>query len=246
MKWILIKACILAAIAVAATQSLSFFIRLMVGRPADHVTILMGIVLPILITIPISVYVFRQTEKLHRTHAALAVAHEALARKASRDHLTGLLNRESFLSQMNVYRLAPTGGALLIVDADHFKRINDTFGHPVGDVALMKIAAALTTPLREGDISGRIGGEEFATFLIGADIQEAQRVAQRLRRSVEEMDFKAPSGEIVGLTVSIGGAIADRHRSLGDLMGQADACLYEAKRSGRNRVTIERDLVVAA
>lgn len=246
MRWIWIKACFVAAIAVVATQTLSFSIRYMLGRPADHITLVIAFILPILITLPIAIFVFRQTEKLNRTHAALVVAHEALARKASRDDMTGVLNRESFLSQVNVFRLAPDGGALLIVDVDHFKRINDEFGHPVGDQALMRIAGSLKDSVREGDLLGRIGGEEFAVFVVGADLPEALRVGQRLRRGVEEIEFGVLSGAKVELTVSVGGAIADRQPSLAELMRQADSCLYEAKRGGRNRVVIERALTVAA
>lgn len=239
------KVAAVTAIAVIATESLSFIVRAAVGMPADHITLAMALVLPIAITMPIALFVFWQTEQLKRAHAALVVANETLARKASRDHMTGLLNRESFLNQLDVSRLAPAGGTLLIIDADHFKRINDRHGHPAGDDALMRIAWAIAAAVRKGDIVGRIGGEEFGSFLIGADLQEAMRIAQRVRATVESVEFSV-RGERIPLTVSVGGAIAEMLPALGDLMHQADACLYEAKRTGRNRVIIGSGLTVAA
>ncbi len=246
MKRIWIKSLLCAVIAVLFTQALSFSVRYVLDKPADHITLLMGLILPIVVTLPIALFVFRQGEMLNRAHAALVVANEALARKASRDQMTGLLNRESFMTQVNVARLSPEGGALLIIDADHFKRINDRFGHPTGDDALMRIAWAIAAGVRKGDIVARIGGEEFAAFLIGADQQEAMRVGQRMRGSIETIEFAVRTGEVIPLTVSIGGVIADGQLGLPDLMRGADGCLYEAKSAGRNRVIIERGLTVAA
>ena len=236
---------VVTAIAVMATEAISFTVRALVHRPADQITLMMALILPIIITAPIAFFVFRQTEQLNRAHAALLVANETLARKASRDQMTGLLNRESFLNQLDVSRLSPGGGALLVIDADHFKAINDRHGHPAGDDALMRIAWAIAAAVRTGDIVGRIGGEEFGAFLVGADLHEAMRIAQRLRATVEDVDFTV-RGERIPLTVSVGGALADSQPELGDLMRQADACLYQAKRGGRNRVIIENGLTVAA
>jgi diguanylate cyclase (GGDEF)-like protein len=240
------KAALCAIIAVIAAQTISFSVRAILGKPADHVALLLLLILPVVITLPIALFVFRQTAELGRAHAALLVANETLARKASRDQMTGLLNRESFFNQIDVLRLSPAGGTLLIIDVDHFKRINDRFGHPTGDDALMCIASAIAVAVRKGDIVGRIGGEEFGAFLVGADRQEAMQVAQRVRGAVESVEFTAGEGERVLLTVSVGGAISDSEPALGDLMRQADSCLYQAKRAGRNRVIIESGLTVAA
>lgn len=246
LKRIWIKSLSCAVIAVLFTQTFSFLARFLLDKPADHMTVLMALILPVVVTLPIALFVFRQTEKLNRAHAALVVANEALARKASHDHMTGLLNRESFMNQVDVARLAPDGGALLIIDADHFKRINDRFGHPTGDEALMRIAWAIAAAVRKGDIVGRIGGEEFGAFLVGADRHEAMRVGQRLRGSIESIEFTVRTGEVIPLTVSVGGVLADGQPGLADLMRGADGCLYQAKSAGRNRVIIERGLTVAA
>ncbi len=97
-----------------------------------------------------------------------------LAEKASRDHMTGMLNRESFFAALDGSRRKTDRGVLLIIDADHFKKINDTFGHLAGDDALLDIAAAIGRAVRTSDIVGRIGGEEFGVLLVGASEAEAE------------------------------------------------------------------------
>lgn len=246
MVRILLKSATVAAIAVTAAHAISFAIRTAVERPADNVTLMILTVLPIAITLPISFFVFRQTSRLNRAYAALVEINQSLANKASRDQMTGLLNRESFLERVGVLRLMPEGGTLLIIDADHFKRINDRFGHLTGDDALIRITSAIKSALRKDDVIGRIGGEEFGAFLIGADIKEAMRVAQRIRGAVEVVDFVVPGDQRIPLTVSVGGAICSGGVGLSQLMRKADGCLYEAKRAGRNRVIIESALTVAA
>lgn len=245
MSRIWLQALLVSGIAVTAAHAMSYAARRFVDRPADNVTLLLLTLLPVAISVPIALFVFRQNEKLNRAHAALLAANEALARKASRDQMTGLLNRESFLEQIDVLRLMPRGGALLIIDVDHFKNINDRFGHPVGDEALVSIASAIAGSIRGEDIVGRIGGEEFGVFLMGADLHEAMRVAQRIRGAVEAVRFVA-DGQKVALTVSVGGAIAKPRARLGELIRCADARLYEAKRNGRNRAVIEAGLSAVA
>lgn len=246
MVRILIKSATVTAIAVATAHAISYAIRMSVEQPADRVALMMLTVLPIVIALPISFFVFRQTFRLKRANAALIDINRSLANKASRDQMTGLLNRESFKERVEMLRLMPEGGTLLIIDADHFKRINDRFGHLTGDDALIRITRAIKSALRKDDVIGRIGGEEFGAFLIGADIKEAMRVAQRVRGAVEVVDFVVPGGQRIPLTVSVGGAICGNGAGLSQLMRKADGCLYEAKRAGRNRVIIESALTVAA
>lgn len=245
MTRIFLKTMIVAVLATMSAHLLSFTVRALVGKPADQTTLLIVTMLPVVIAVPIALYVFRQTEKLDRAYAALLVANDALARKASRDQMTGLLNRESFLAQIDVLRLMPAAGALLIIDVDHFKRVNDSYGHSVGDDALVRIAAAINAAIRRGDLVGRIGGEEFGAFLVGADAEEAQRVGQRLRQAVEALDFRVGS-RCVALSVSVGGAVAKGEPALADLFRKADGLLYQAKNAGRNKVIIESLLTFAA
>lgn len=192
-----------------------------------------------------SAYTFWQKEKLAKalgelktTHTELATTHGKLAEKARRDDMTGMLNRESFFAVLDGTRQHASRGALLIIDADHFKSINDSYGHLTGDKALLEIAAAIRRGVRAGDILGRIGGEEFAALLSGATDEEALQVAERIRKEVEQIRFR-PDERTVPLTVSIGGIDCESDATVSDLMRVADRRLYEAKRRGRNRAVLE-------
>jgi diguanylate cyclase (GGDEF)-like protein len=197
------------------------------------------------VALPCSAYTFWQKEKLAKalseletTHAELATTHRKLAEKARRDDMTGMLNRESFFAVLDSTRQRESRGALLIIDADHFKSINDSYGHLTGDKALLEIAAAIRRGVRAGDILGRIGGEEFAALLSGATDDEAIQVAERIRKEVEQIRFR-PDERTVPLTVSIGGIDCEAGATVSDLMRVADRRLYEAKRRGRNRAVLE-------
>jgi diguanylate cyclase (GGDEF)-like protein len=135
---------------------------------------------------------------------------------------------------------------LLVVDADHFKVINDSYGHLAGDDALLLIANAIERGVRSGDVIGRIGGEEFGAFLIGATEQEAKRVAERIRREVELIRFRPIDERTISLTVSIGGVTCGEDATVSDLMRAADQRLYQAKHRGRNLTILDRDVSEAA
>jgi diguanylate cyclase (GGDEF)-like protein len=125
---------------------------------------------------------------------------------------------------------------LLMLDLDHFKEVNDTHGHPVGDEVLKQLAPLLQKARRELDRVGRIGGEEFGILLPGADIDSARRLAERLRARVEGSPFETSAGRC-HLTISIGLASLASHREAAKaLLRRADMALYEAKRAGRNCV----------
>lgn len=223
-----------------------------IGGVVDGNAWMMCVVCPLLVAWPASAYTFWQADRLRRAHgdlarahAQLAAAHRRLGEKASRDDMTGMLNRESFFGRLDQDRDQVGRGALLIVDADHFKMINDRYGHLCGDEALLEIAAAIERAVRKGDHLGRIGGEEFAAFLVGAHEQEAARVAERIRREVEQIRF-SPEGVPVPLTVSIGGTTCTPGASIPELMLSADKQLYEAKERGRNRVRLVPGVSAAA
>jgi diguanylate cyclase (GGDEF)-like protein len=183
--------------------------------------------------------------ELTRAHAELAAAHRRLAEKAKLDEMTGMLNREAFFAAIDGTRRKSDRGALLIIDADHFKKINDNYGHLAGDQALREIAAAMARGGRAGDLLGRIGGEEFAAFLPGATLDEAEVVAERIRRAVEAIDFRPDRSAAVPLTVSIGGTYCRPLASVAELMRAADRRLYEAKRKGRNRAVLAQRRMAA-
>lgn len=173
----------------------------------------------------------------------LAAANRKFALMASTDGLTHCLNRNAFtaLVEARLESIVPEGdqihGALLVVDVDNFKQINDRFGHHNGDAALTLIARAIRASVRSGDNVGRLGGEEFGVFLPGVDRFGAETAAERLRRSVEKIAFFA-NGQHHKLTVSVGGVVFDRRRQFEELFQLADERLYAAKREGRNTVRL--------
>lgn len=165
-----------------------------------------------------------------------------LARLASQDELTGLANRRSFLERGRrlLDSMEPGDGhevSVILLDADEFKSINDRFGHAVGDEAIQAIASAMRGVLREDEIIGRIGGEEFAVVVRGPDSGHAAAIASRLRSAVESTPILA--GEhLIGVTVSIGVVACTVGVSLTEALRRADEAMYEAKRSGGNRVAL--------
>lgn len=157
---------------------------------------------------------------------------EDLRLEAERDPLTGLLNRHALTS-----RLPPTlaGWALVSVDVDHFKHINDTHGHGAGDRVLAFVGQILQRHLREGDLAVRMGGEEFAVLLHGMQAATAHAVAERLRGDLERL---APEHAGLPVTASLGVALATAGSDFPVLWRQADTALYAAKAQGRNRVAL--------
>lgn len=174
-------------------------------------------------------------------HQQLKLANAQLDILASTDWLTDCLNRRAFTAGATSLLATPTSqsGSLLVVDADHFKLINDRFGHEAGDVALQKLATALRAAVRKQDLVGRLGGEEFAVFLCDADYEMAVAAAERIRMGVAAIDF-APEGIACAISVSIGGATAVGDSKFADLFRVADKQLYGAKSAGRNRIELVR------
>jgi two-component system cell cycle response regulator len=161
--------------------------------------------------------------------------------RASRDGLTGLYNRREFdrLLQAAVAREERQEGrfALLLLDIDHFKKLNDTFGHPSGDAALRNTARLLEKHLRKGDQAARYGGEEFAAILPGADEKGARQLAERIRRAVADAELELAPGQRARVTVSLGvGVWPDDGGEPESLLAAADRALYAAKQHGRDRV----------
>jgi diguanylate cyclase (GGDEF)-like protein len=198
--------------------------------------ILTDIVLPIVLAVPLLLFF---TGKLRE----LAIAHRRLLAYASTDSLTQVMNRAAFSTLVDAYLKdvhateSQARGALLVIDADDFKSVNDRFGHDRGDEALITIAQSIKSMLRAPDLVGRLGGEEFGVFLPGASRAQAELVAERIRRSVNDAPFE-PEGASHRLSVSVGGAVFEHTLPFADLFRQADRQLYTAKQRGRNRVAI--------
>lgn len=174
-------------------------------------------------------------------HEQLRHANDQLEHLASTDWLTACLNRGAFTGAVSRHldRRAPTGegGALLIVDADDFKSVNDRFGHEAGDEALQLMARVIRSAVRDTDLVGRLGGEEFGVFLPDSDAATADRVAESIRASVAAIAFE-PGGTPCPLSVSIGGATYAARAPFGELYRMADRHLYAAKNTGRDRVAM--------
>jgi len=170
---------------------------------------------------------------------------DALCDLSSRDALTGLANRRSFEHAIHREsdRVARSGepALLLMIDIDHFKRINDHHGHPAGDQVIRAVAQALLATIRPMDTVARIGGEEFAIILPNCPPAFGAAVAERVRQRVEREAIGLPSGQTLGCTISIGGAYAPQWvRSTPSLWSErADLQLYRAKSEGRNRTCLE-------
>ena len=193
-----------------------------------------GTIVPIILAVPLFWFTsFKLRE--------LAIANRKLEQLASTDNLTGCLNRGAFSSMVDNWLARQPAqsqrGALLVIDADHFKRINDRYGHDKGDVALRMIADCIGRVLRAGDLLGRMGGEEFAVFLPGASAENAVEIAERVRMKVSQASF-FPADRAHALSVSIGAATFEAPVGFTQLFKFADEQLYAAKHDGRNRVSI--------
>ena len=157
------------------------------------------------------------------------------------DHLTGIANRRAFFEAAEL-ELARRNRqlreiSLIMIDIDHFKRVNDTYGHPSGDAVLRQLATSLAATFRQVDVVARLGGEEFAVLLPSTDLQSAAAVADRLRRLVESQPAIADDGTHIRYTISAGVAAMDETvSSLDALIERADRALYVAKNAGRNRI----------
>lgn len=167
-------------------------------------------------------------------------AQRTIEEQACRDPLTGVYNRRHFLTVVEREwaraRRYGTHGALLLVDVDHFKRVNDGQGHLCGDALLREIARVSNESLRQADVLARFGGEEFIVFLPSTDPLGALDVAERIRQHVAALRLQW-QGVSTGATVSIGVAsLGPLHASVDALINDADAALYQAKEAGRNCV----------
>jgi len=192
----------------------------------------------------------RQLRALHEDTQTIAFHLDALFEQnreldAGRDVLTRLLNRK-FLPvvlrrEIDYCRERQANFALLSLDIDHFKQINDRFGHEGGDLVLQQMAVILSSAGRAGDYSFRLGGEEFMLLLVDIDAPRAMALAERLRAQIAKEPFRLPGETRVPVTVSIGVAMHNGHPDYEYTVRQSDQALYAAKNAGRNRVALAAD-----
>ena len=219
------------------TVTIATAIRLLLDR-AEHAEYLLYYGLPLSMVAAAILVALGVADRLREQRQALTEAE----RRAQTDPLTGVLNRRSLIERLEAACLrARARGlpiALLFIDLDHFKEINDSFGHAAGDACLKKIIGPIQMELRQSDVIGRYGGEEFVVILSSADMAAAHPIAERIRNRVADVRVDG-FGPPINLTCSIGVATSDTLNVWGEhLIAQADAAVYAAKRSGRNRVQI--------
>ncbi len=170
----------------------------------------------------------------------LVEARATLSQLASTDQLTGLANRHTLFTRLDeeLERQRRSGKPLSVamIDVDHFKSVNDDFGHANGDVVLREIAAHIRAGVRKYDIAARFGGEEFLLVLPGSDLANMEQSAERIRKAIEAKVRAGPEAAQRGVTVSIGVASLRAGEDKDTLIARADAALYRAKEQGRNRV----------
>jgi diguanylate cyclase (GGDEF)-like protein len=166
----------------------------------------------------------------------------ALEELATTDPLTAVANRRRFdevlLAEAERSLRTENPLTLLMLDIDHFKSVNDAYGHPVGDVVLKAVAAQCRSAARDIDLVARVGGEEFAVLLVNVGLHEGEEVADRIRKVVGALQVELPGHPPLGCTVSVG--VAEFAGDATELMVRADAALYRAKAEGRNCVWAAR------
>ncbi len=184
--------------------------------------------------------------KIVRPDAADERFQRELFDRAVRDPLTRLYNRGYFYDQVFVLHTCAAKKqlvlALIMLDIDHFKSINDTYGHDTGDVVLREVAQTLRQSTRSEDLAARYGGEEFIVALPVSSADQATDRAERIRGDIEERTIRGPRGERIPVTASVGLVCAqpDQPTDVPSLIASADLCLYRAKKLGRNRVVLGR------
>ncbi|WP_373353420.1 GGDEF domain-containing protein [Pseudoroseicyclus sp. CXY001] len=209
---------------VAAIVSFNVFLDLVLSG-GESFSLFNDIILTALVATPFTIFALALVQHLYKLQIRLSDL-------AGTDMLTGLANRRQFFEQAaREGELRP--GTLILVDVDHFKRINDTYGHEVGDLCLLAVGRHLRATVREHDLVARIGGEEFAVYLDGANLGLAESIG---RRVVAELPVETDLAAQIVLTASAGAAEAWPGATIAEVLRAADSALYRAKEQGRARL----------
>lgn len=238
LRVITMTAAITLAVTTIATV-VSYYAAIWFNGRVTVADVLVALALCVCLAPPITSFLLVKMQQLR-------LANQKLHIYATTDGLTGTLSRAAFTTQVerhlsahasDLERDGQSAGSLLILDVDKFKRINDTFGHQQGDVALRLIAAAIRANARSFDRVGRLGGEEFGVFLVDAAPEYARAASERIRQAVADIEF-APEVSPTHLSISIGVSTARWGDTFSDIYHTADMNLYQAKSLGRNQVVM--------
>ena len=214
-----------------------------------------SVIAPLVVAVPVTWVFEGQRRKLKAALDALEESHKQLEQlnrellmQATYDYGTGLLTRRHFVRTVSDQWQDVRQGALLCIDVDNFKVINDTYGHAAGDMALRMLASSISGAVGNMGLVARIGGEEFAVFLTDTSYPKAEKLAEEIRKVVEETLFYPVEGMAHKLSVSIGSAFVIEAKNFEALLAVADRRMYRAKGRGKNCVIFpaEGDLTSAA
>jgi diguanylate cyclase (GGDEF)-like protein len=223
---------IMVGMAVVSADALAAFFFSLVGLDRLLTVLLVTTCIVVVVSVPLGAFLVGLNFRLKQIAIQLDIA-------SRKDDLTGLSNRNEFYLQaeQQITLCDPTksAGALLYIDADHFKSINDRYGHGVGDGVLQEIGILILSIIDEGDFAARFGGEEFAIFLGNADLGKADWLSHKILAGVRDISRHLRIGDLE-VTVSVGIAIHEPGQSLESALIAADKCLYAAKNQGRNRI----------
>jgi len=174
---------------------------------------------------------------LERAFNKMKELKKTLEKISRQDPLTGLHNRRVY--DEDIYDIHNTDGVILICDIDNFKKINDTYGHTVGDRVLVEVSNYIKRNTRQEDVAIRWGGEEFFIFLTHTTLEDGYRISELLRKCIETLPIKTNNDESINITISIGLSIVNETITLASAITSADNAMYLAKKSGRNRIEID-------
>lgn len=228
------RSIILSLLSGLASIVISQAIMLLISEGMNIQGMIAAFLLPLILGGPMMFYLMLRSEQLRYANTQLEVM-------ATTDSLTGALNRRAFTMKVDQQARTVTDEplCLLVIDADHFKQINDRFGHPMGDRALQLIASTLRAIATPSNVVGRLGGEEFGVLLRNVGISQAEHVAETIRRAIADITLDVADGEHP-LSASIGCAVAEvgARAGFGELFRVADRHLYDAKAKGRNSIAL--------
>lgn len=177
----------------------------------------------------------RAEREMNSLNLQLNTLAQQLEYRATHDALTGILNRGAIIDK-SVQALAQCGAVMIVLDIDHFKRINDEFGHPAGDAVIRGIVDCLRRIVGEAGLVGRVGGEEFTVLVPGGSLEQGVALAEAMRAAIAEHHFAAPVLRQVTASFGVSASPAGTH--FDTAYGMADTALYQAKRAGRNAVNV--------